>query len=64
LPPAGFSAVPIFTTGQISTFNPVFTAFPIVIYAVLEQDLTKAMVLRNPCVYETTRLATKASFCK
>lgn len=56
--------MPIFTTGQISTFNPVFTAFPIVIYAVLEQDLTKAMVLRNPCVYETTRLATKASFCK
>jgi len=31
----GFSAVPIFTTMMISTFNMIFTACPIVAYAVL-----------------------------
>lgn len=59
---AGFSAVPIFTTMMISTFNMIFTACPIVAYAVLEQDLHKKTVLDNPQTYGMTRTATRASF--
>jgi hypothetical protein len=59
---AGYSAIPIFTTMMISTFNMIFTACPIVAYAVLEQDLSKKTVLRNPETYSLTRTATRARF--
>eukprot|EP00775_Hariotina_reticulata_P007204 gene7204-7418_t len=59
---AGFSAVPVFTTMMISTFNMIFTACPIVAYAVLEQDLKVQTVLEHPETYEVTRTATRAKF--
>jgi hypothetical protein len=59
---AGYSAIPIFTTMMISTFNMIFTACPIVAYAVLEQDLSKKTVLKNPETYSLTRTATRARF--
>jgi hypothetical protein len=62
VPLAGYSAVPIFTTMMISTFNMIFTACPIVAYAVLEQDLKKGTVLKNPETYSQTRTATRVNF--
>lgn len=62
LPPAGFSAVPIFTTLMISSFNMIFTACPIVAYAVLEQDMHVKTVLANPASYAVTRTATRGGF--
>lgn len=62
LVPPGYSAIPIFTTMMISTFNMIFTACPIVAYAVLEQDLHKATVLSNPETYSLTRTATRGRF--
>eukprot|EP00878_Enallax_costatus_P031079 GHUV01033929.1.p1 GENE.GHUV01033929.1~~GHUV01033929.1.p1 ORF type:complete len:138 (-),score=8.79 GHUV01033929.1:435-848(-) len=56
---AGFSAVPIFTTLLISTFNMIFTACPIVAFAVIEQDLHKDTILANPETYASSRTATK-----
>lgn len=47
---------------MISTFNMIFTACPIVAYAVLEQDLRKHTVLKNPETYSQTRTETRASF--
>ena len=37
--------MPVFTTMLISTFNMIFTACPIVCYAVVEQDLDPATVV-------------------
>jgi hypothetical protein len=59
---AGFSAVPIFTTLMISSFNMIFTACPIVAYAVLEQDMHVKTVLANPASYAVTRTATRSGF--
>uniref|UniRef100_A0A383WKY7 Phospholipid-transporting ATPase n=1 Tax=Tetradesmus obliquus TaxID=3088 RepID=A0A383WKY7_TETOB len=59
---AGFSAVPIFTTLMISSFNMIFTACPIVAYAVLEQDMHVKTVLANPASYAVTRTATRGGF--
>ncbi|KAF8063036.1 ATP8B4 [Scenedesmus sp. PABB004] len=59
---AGFSAVPIFTTLMISTFNMIFTACPIVAYAVLEQDMAVPSVLANPETYAVSRTATRRGF--
>jgi hypothetical protein len=61
-PVAGFSAVPIFTTLMISSFNMIFTACPIVAYAVLEQDMHVKTVLANPASYAVTRTATRGGF--
>lgn len=47
---------------MISTFNMIFTACPIVGYAVLEQDLRKSTVLQHPETYNLTRTATRAQF--
>lgn len=54
--------MPIFTTMMISTFNMIFTACPIVAYAVLEQDLEKETILSHPETYNVTRTMTKQSF--
>jgi hypothetical protein len=64
MPAAGYSSIPIFTTMMISTFNMIFTACPIVGYAVLEQDLRKSTVLQHPETYSLTRTATRAGFFK
>lgn len=54
--------MPIFTTMMISTFNMIFTACPIVAYAVLEQDLAIPTVLAHPEAYARTRTTTKTRF--
>lgn len=59
---AGFSAQPIFTTALISTFNLIFTATPIVAFAVLEQDLSVATILANPETYTDSRTETRRTF--
>lgn len=65
---AGFSAVPIFTTMLITTFNMIFTACPIVCYAVVEQDLDQATIVGdkkspgNPETYTLTRTQNKYRF--
>jgi hypothetical protein len=61
-PQTGFSAQPIFTTMTISTFNMIFTACPVVAYAVLESDVEPSVALQNPAVYSDSRLATRRSF--
>jgi len=59
---AGFSAQPIFSTMLISTFNMIFTACPIVAYAVLEQDVDAKSIMSVPQVYATTRCQTRKKF--
>ncbi|KAI8470537.1 MAG: ATPase, phospholipid transporter [Monoraphidium minutum] len=65
---AGYSAVPIFTTMLISTFNMIFTACPIVCYAVVEQDLDAATIMGDkgspghPETYGLTRSVNRATF--
>jgi hypothetical protein len=46
----------------ISTFNMIFTAMPVVAYAVLESDVDPSVALRSPAVYSDSRLATRRSF--
>jgi hypothetical protein len=46
----------------ISTFNMIFTALPIVAYAVLEADVEPATALQHPAVYSDSRTATRSSF--
>ncbi len=54
--------MPIFTTMLIPCFNMIFTAVPIVAYAVVEQDLQPSTVLANPQTYSITRTATQGTF--
>ena len=61
--------MPVFTTMLISTFNMIFTACPIVCYAVVEQDLDARTVVGdgkadrgNPEAYAVTRTVDARAF--
>ncbi|DBB09563.1 hypothetical protein WJX82_007159 [Trebouxia sp. C0006] len=51
---SGFSAQPLYTSSLIATFNVVWTSWPTIGFAVLEQDVKASTVMRHPQLYRET----------
>jgi magnesium-transporting ATPase (P-type) len=47
----GFSAQSVFQSWQVSLYNVVFTAFPVLALGILEQDVGKRYSLAYPELY-------------
>ena len=49
---SGFSGQIIYETVMTQTFNILFTSWPIIIYATMDQEYTKEILLENPQLYK------------